>query len=125
MLTTGTGAMSPAELAEAAARVLCLRGYGDPHDAGERPGGLAGELAELAGAGCCTSCPVTLTPDAVADHWLARKEDEHDRALPTWACDCGAVYKVVSEWGGNSDFYVGGRRRAAWPAVRGRGAARH
>jgi hypothetical protein len=105
MLTTAADVMSLAELAEAAARVLCVQGYLDPHDVGEWPDELATELAELAAAGYCPPCPVTLTPDALAGHWVARKEDEYERSLPTWTCDCGTVYKLVSEWGGHQEFY--------------------
>jgi hypothetical protein len=91
------------ELIEAAARVLCCRGYLDPHDVGEWPDELAAELAALAALGCCPLCPATLTPDALASHWLASKEDEYGQSLPTWTCDCGAVYKMAS--GGDSEFY--------------------
>lgn len=58
---------------------------------GEWPGELARELAALAELGCCRSFPVTLTADALADHWLAHKEDEYERSLPIWTCDCGAA----------------------------------
>ena len=94
------------QLAEAAARILACRGYVDPHDVGEWPDELAGELAAaLAEVGSCRSCPVPLTADALADHWLARKEDQYERSLPIWMCDCGAAYKLVSEWSGHSEFY--------------------
>jgi len=112
MLTGGADVMPLDELAGAAARILACRGYVDPHDVGEWPNELAGELAALAELGCCPwcpgwcpSCPVTLTPDALADHWVADKEDEYERSLPAWRCDCGAVYKVLSEWEGHTASY--------------------
>jgi hypothetical protein len=119
MLTSGADAMPVGELIESAARVLCCRGYLDPHDVGEWPDELADELNALAELGCCPSCPVPLTPDALADHWLARKEDEYYRALPTWTCDCGAVYKLLADWGGHSEFYKLGDDAALGPLCAG------
>jgi hypothetical protein len=92
----------PARLIAAAARVLCLRGWLDPDDACEWPAGLAAELTALARQGRCRSCPAPLTPDALADHWEARKQDEYERSLPAWSCDCGALYKLITEAGDGS-----------------------
>jgi hypothetical protein len=97
---------------------------------GEWPDELAGELAALAEQGCCPCCPgccppcpVTLTPDALADHWVAHKEDEYERSLPAWRCDCGAVYKMLSEWEGHiasySVFYHLGDDALAGPLCAG------
>jgi hypothetical protein len=105
MLTSEAGAMPAEEMVEAAARVLWSRGYVQRQDEGEWPAELVNELAELARLGCCRSCPAALTPDGLADHWVAGKEDNYDRSLPTWGCGCGAVYNLVSEWGGQSEFY--------------------
>lgn len=94
----------PMALIEDAANILCWRGYLDPED-DEIPAEVVAELTELAKEGPCAFCPAPLRPDALADHWVARKQEEYERSLPTWTCDCGAVFKLLSEWGNQQAFY--------------------
>ncbi len=92
-------------LAEDAAIVLQWRGYLDP-DEDEIPAEVAAELAETAREGTCRLCLVpVLTADALADHYLGRKQEEYERSLPVWACGCGAAYKKLATWGQNEDLY--------------------
>jgi hypothetical protein len=85
-------------LIEAAATYLCRRGHVDPDLDGYIPADVAAELAELAAAGRCPSCPgAGLAPDALADHWETAKTEEYERSLPVWACDCGVSYKLLRE----------------------------
>jgi hypothetical protein len=90
---------TPSLTIEDAAHVLCVRdGYLDP-DAEEIPEEVFNELAELWRGGPCEICPGWGNPDALADHFLARKQREWEQSLPTWRCDCGAVYKPLDEFG--------------------------
>jgi hypothetical protein len=90
---------SLAEWLEDAAHVLTIRyDYLDP-DAEEYPPSVLAKLAELAEAGPCEDCPGWPNPDVLAQHFVTRKLQEWERSLPTWTCDCGAVYKPVTEWG--------------------------
>jgi len=87
----------PVELIEDAAAVLAMRGYLDP-DEDEIPPDVARELAELATEGVCGTClGRDLLPDALADHFLVRKQEEWERGVPVWECDCGAPYKVIPD----------------------------
>jgi hypothetical protein len=92
-------------LAEDAANILEWRGYLGP-DEDEIPAEVAAGLAEMAREGTCRLClaPV-LTADALADHYLGRKQEEYERSLPVWTCGCGAAYKKVATWGSNEDLY--------------------
>ncbi len=80
---------------------LACRGYFDPDPDEEIPPDLAAELAVLIAG--CKRCRIG--PSALGEHWLNRKQQEHERSLPVWTCDCGAVYKPLAEWGGRQDFY--------------------
>ncbi len=91
---------------EEAADVLAWRGYAEPGPDGWPPQLLA-ELAALVADGPGYLCPAPLRPDDLADHWMAVKEDEYERSLPVWVCDCGAVYKVLAEYDGEH-FYAAG-----------------
>jgi hypothetical protein len=87
------------DIIEDAADVLAFRfDYLDP-DAEEIPEDVVSELAELWRAGPCQTCPGWGNPDALAEHFMARKQREWERSLPTWRCDCGAVYKPLDELG--------------------------
>lgn len=92
-------------LAEDAANVLQWRGHLDP-DGEEIPDEVAVELAEIAREGTCRLCLApALTADALADHYLSRKQEEYERSLPAWTCGCGAAYKKLATWGANEDLY--------------------
>jgi hypothetical protein len=93
------------DLIEDAANILCWRGYLDP-EGDEIPADVVDELAQLWHEGPCETCPAWGTADALADHFLARKQHEYERSLPTWACDCGTVYKILTEWGNGQEFYA-------------------
>ena len=97
--------LPPPRLIVAAAKILCLRGWLDPDDVSEWPASLGAELASLAEQGRRRTGPARLTPDALASRWQARKEAEHERSLPAWSCDCGAVFKRLSPWDCLVQFY--------------------
>ncbi len=104
-------------LIDEAAGVLAWRGHAEPGPGGWPPALLA-ELAELAADGPCNLCRIPLAPDALADHWIAAKEDEYERSLPVWVCDCGAVYKVLTEYDGEH-FYAAGDDGPRGPLCQG------
>jgi hypothetical protein len=86
------------DIIEDAAWVLSAHhDYLDPDD-DEIPDDVFRELAELWRAGPCGICPGWGNPGALADHFLARKQEEWERSVPSWACDCGALYKRITEW---------------------------
>jgi hypothetical protein len=95
-------------LIEDAANILAWRGWWEPDgEDGYVPDDLVAELAEIAQR----PCPVCITdegfcrtPDEVADHFLARRQEEWERSWPVWTCDCGHAYKVLPEMG-REDFY--------------------
>jgi len=94
-----------AMLTEDAANILEWRGHLDL-DGEEIPDWVAAELADIAGEGTCRLClaPV-LTADALADHYLGRKQEKYERSLSVWTCGCGAAYKKLASWGANEDLY--------------------
>ena len=95
-----------AELARAAANILEWRGHLDLDDEEDIPAEVAAELDEMAREGTCGLClAAALTPDALADHYLGRKQQEYERSLPVWTCGCGAPYKKLATWGSNEDLY--------------------
>ena len=93
-------------LIEAAANVLCWRGHLELDEDEEIPADMQADMIEIAVEGTCDRClSPTLTPDALADHFLGRKKDEYDRSLPVWACECGAAYKVLPPCGDFEDLF--------------------
>ncbi len=101
---TREGEVGLADLIEAAAHVLCMRGYLDP-EAEEWPDDLVAELVEVWHKGPCEVCPAWGGPHALADHFLSRKQREYEQSLPVWTCDCGAVYKELSEFFDQPGFW--------------------
>ncbi len=95
------GAWPGPDVLEEAVHGLCARGYLEPDDDGIDPG-LLGELAGIArSCGLCRTRPWEL-----ADHWLSVKQQEWERALPVWRCDCGTGFKTVAEWGREAFYLV-------------------
>jgi len=99
-VSTGLAAIN-LDLIEDAANILAWRGWWEPGDEDSFvPDELVTELIEAARAPCeVCSTPegVCSTPDEVADHFLARKQEEWERSWPAWACNCGHVYKLLNE----------------------------
>jgi hypothetical protein len=95
----------PLDLIESAADVLCWRDYLDP-DEDEIPVEVIEELTRLWHEGPCDACPGWGSADALADHFLGRKQQEYERSLPSWQCDCGAVYKTLTGWMNAEGFYA-------------------
>jgi len=62
---------------------------------------VAAELATLVAE--CWEC--RRGPSGLARHWLNRQEVKYYRALPTWTCPCGKVYKPIGEPGSDQEFY--------------------
>jgi hypothetical protein len=94
-------------LVDDAANNLAWLGHLD-QEAEEWPGEVLAELAALVVAGPCGLCPGWQGwpgPDVLADHWLARRQDEWEQSLPVWECGCGARYKIIGEWGGLEHYY--------------------
>lgn len=81
-----------------------MNGCIDP-DLAEWPDELLGQLATLAVAGRCDPvlCPRRVTGSVLADHWMTRRQEEWERSLPVWTCDCGRGFKVV-----HADHLAGG-----------------
>jgi len=94
-------------LAGEAASVLAWRGYADPDPGEGWPPDLIAELIALVAAGPCPLCRIPLRPDDLADHWLSAAQAEWEHSLPVWACSCGMVYKVLTEYDGEH-FYAAG-----------------
>lgn len=94
---------------EDAANFLAMRCYLDP-DADEYPAWVLAELAGIAreepcGDPICRTIPDGfLHPSAVADHFLARRQEDWERWVPVWACNCGRTFKVTRESPGTA-FY--------------------
>ncbi|MEV4116319.1 hypothetical protein [Nonomuraea sp. NPDC049695] len=88
---------------EDAANYLTMRGYLDP-DGDEFPAWVLAELAELYHAGACEFCPGALTGSTLADHFLTRKQEEYERSIPTWVCECGWTFKVLPDPRGEAYF---------------------
>jgi hypothetical protein len=87
---------------------LACRGYLDPdwENWQDIPLGAVIELASLAAS--CAQCRIG--PSALAEHWINLKQwqyqEEHERSLPTWTCDCGHLYKVeLTRAGAPREFY--------------------
>ncbi|GAA1614304.1 hypothetical protein GCM10009733_008130 [Nonomuraea maheshkhaliensis] len=103
-LVGADGRLTPAGAAvEDAANYLAMRGYLDPNG-DEFPDWVLAELADLYQAGTCESCPGTLTGSTLADHFLSRKQEEYERSVPTWECNCGRKFKVLPEPRGEAYF---------------------
>jgi hypothetical protein len=92
-------------LVEDAANYLAMRGYLDP-DAEEWPDWVLAELVDVYQAGPCPTCHEPLNGSDLADHFLALKQDEYERSLPTWGRDCGAVYKILLVFGIHEHFFA-------------------
>jgi hypothetical protein len=103
----GGPAKPPLELIEDAANVLCWRGHAEPGEDEEWDLAFLMELAEIARnpcSACRTPEGLCRTPDEVADHYLERRQQEWERSVPTWTCDCGRLFKVLPGAPGDS-FY--------------------
>jgi hypothetical protein len=98
--------MTLLELVEEAANVLAWRGWWEPgDDDASVPDWLVAELTEIAQRPCevcVTEAGWCRHPDEVADHFLARRQEEWERSWPTWECMCGRVFKVLA---GAEEFY--------------------
>ena len=68
------GHHSVMEMIEDAAAVLCMRGYLDP-EGDEIPPEIVADLLDLYLAGQCGLCPGWPSPDNLAEHLLARKQE--------------------------------------------------
>jgi hypothetical protein len=91
----GSPAVSPG-LVDDAVWNLCLMGHLDleeDDEGGDWEERVRWELGMLAGH--CFWCR---SPDRLAWHWLSLKQQEWERSVPVWECDCGATYKVLPEW---------------------------
>jgi hypothetical protein len=103
-LRDDSGALTRAgAVAGDAACFLVARGYLDP-DPGEWPDWVLADLAALYQAGPCPGCPGPVNGSTLADHFEARKQqehrrwqEEHARSVPVWACDCGRPFKILRE----------------------------
>ena len=70
------------DIVEDAASILCWRGYLDP-EADELPAADIAELLDIYRAGPCERfCVWFDLPQAIADHWVARRQHEYERAAP-------------------------------------------
>jgi hypothetical protein len=93
------------DIIEDAASILCWRGYLDP-EADELPAEDIAELLDIYRAGPCERfCVWFDLPQAITDHWVARRQHEYERAAPVWECACGARYKCPAWWGNAEEFY--------------------
>jgi len=98
------GHHSVMEMIEDAADVLCMRGYLDP-EGDEIPPEIVADLLDLYLAGQCGLCPGWPSPDNLAEHLLARKQEEWERfGIAPWWCDCGAIYKPLTEFGATTYY---------------------
>lgn len=88
---------------EDAANYLAMRGYLDP-DAEEWPNWVLADLAGLYQAGPCQFCSEPLNGSDLADHFLARKQEQWERSVPAWTCDCGRKFKVIPS-GPGEEYY--------------------
>jgi len=89
----------------AAADILSWHDYLDP-EADELAAEDIAELLDIYLAGPCEHlCLWFDLPQAIADHWIARRRDEYERAAPVWECACGARYKCPAWWGNPEEFY--------------------
>lgn len=89
----------------AAADILSWDDYLDP-EADELAAEDIAELLDIYRAGPCEHlCLWFDLPQAIADHWIARRRDEYERAAPVWECACGARYKCPAWRGNPEEFY--------------------
>ena len=97
------------DIIEDAASVLTAHyDYLDP-EAEDIPGTVFYELAELWAAGPCDLCPGWGNPGALADHFMARKQEEWERfGIAPWWCDCDAIYKPLDEFGATTFYQTTG-----------------
>ncbi|GIF74166.1 MULTISPECIES: hypothetical protein [Asanoa] len=104
-LLTVSDALTPlGEVVDAAAEHLAVRhSYLDP-EADEWPDWVLAELIVLWRAGPCEDCPVWNWKE-LAHHFMGWWQCEYERALPVWACRCGAVFKVCAAWDRAWDLY--------------------
>lgn len=104
-LLTTSGALTPlGEVVEAAADHLAVRhSYLDP-ESDEWPDWVLAQLVALWRQGPCEDCP-TWNWKELAHHFMGWWQREYERAIPTWACACGAVFKVLAAWAKVWEFY--------------------
>ena len=89
----------------AAADIVAWHDYLDP-EADELAAEDIAELLDIYLAGPCQHlCLWFDLPQAIADHWIARRRNEYERAAPIWECACGAQYKCPDWWGNAEEFY--------------------
>ena len=89
-----TGPQTLADLADQAANILCARDSILDPDLEDWPASVLAELIAIALEGARPGCiGHVLYAEHLADHWLDLQYEEALRALPLWACDCGARYK--------------------------------
>ena len=81
------------DLIEAAADILCMRGWLDPDEV-EIPAEVIAQLAALASPCDSPGCSDPVTPDRLADHWITEQQKAWERSLPVWTCDCGTAFKT-------------------------------
>jgi hypothetical protein len=127
----------PRELVEYAAHILEWRGYVEDLDDDEWEGLLTElSLVALSAADhwCSDPSGYITHPDHIADHWVAIRQEAWERSLPTLACQCGRVFKVIGGVAGleGTQFYeledgccgeyVGGVRCLAGGKIKGAGA---
>lgn len=91
-------------LIEEAATYLIRRGRAETGDDGYLPDELVAELILVAAAGTRQCCRGPLNGSTLADHWETDRQEEWERSLPAWHCDCGARYKRIRE-GTSTRFY--------------------
>jgi hypothetical protein len=93
------------DIIDDAATILEWHGYLDP-EADELDGEDIAELLDIYRAGPCEHlCLWFDLPQAIADHWITRRQHEYERAAPVWECACGARYKCPAWWGNPEEFY--------------------
>jgi hypothetical protein len=93
------------DILEAAAGILSWNDWLDP-EADELAEEDLAELLDIYRAGPCEHlCLWFDLPQAIADHWIARRQRQYELAAPVWECACGVRYKCPAWWGNAEEFY--------------------
>jgi len=107
LLTIGSGLTPLGVVVAAAADHLAMRhSFLLAPDDDEWPYWVFAELAAMWLRGPCDRC-ISRTLwnwKELAHHFMGSKEEEYDRALPTWSCECGAPFKLMHNFGDVWEF---------------------
>jgi hypothetical protein len=107
LFTIGSGLTPLGEVVAYAADHLAMRhSFMLAPDDDEWPFWIFAQLVTMWQQGPCGRCISRKLWNwkELAHHFMGCKEEEYDRALPTWTCECGAPFKLMHTFGDAWEF---------------------